>query len=112
MLIVWHTRGKGATPRQKKEPEGSDSHGVEVAAGLLGAADVPAVKAGTFAVLAMITDQGAFDGVAVAKSGVLEPNRLCGALNAGDREVTVGDGESAVVGLADLEVLSGHGLRC
>ena len=111
MLIVWHTRGKGATPRQKKEPEGSNGHGVEVAAGLLGAADVPTVKAGTFAVLAMITNQGAFGGVAVAKGGVLEPDRLSGALDAGDGKVTVGDGECAVVGLADLEVLNGHGLR-
>ena len=111
MLIAWHTRGKGATPQAKKEPEGSDGHGVEVAAGLLGAADVPAVKAGAFAMLAVVTDQGTFDGVAVAKSGVLEPDRLRGALDAGDREVTVGDGECAVIGFADLEVLSGHGLR-
>ena len=111
MLIVWHTRGKGATPKQKKEPEGSDGHGVEIAAGLLGAADVPAMEAGTFAVLAMIANQGAFDGVAVAKGGVLEPDRLRGALDAGDGEVTVGDGEGAVVSLADLEVLNSHGLR-
>ena len=66
------------------------------------------MEAGAFTMLTVIADQGAFGGVAVAEGGVLEPDRLGSAFDAGDGEVAVGDDQSPVVGLSDLEVLNSH----
>ena len=60
--------------------------------------------------LAMVTNQGTFD-VAVAKSGVLAQTDWMTGAYAGDGGVTVGDGRGCRNRfIADLEVLSGHGL--
>lgn len=56
--------------------------------------------------LAVIVDFAALGCIAVAKGCVLESHRLCGALDAGHREITVCDSKRSVIRCADLKAVS------
>ena len=56
--------------------------------------------------LAVVVNFAALGCIAVTKGCVLKSHHLCGALDAGNREITVCDSKSSVIRCADLKAVS------